>query len=136
MPVVMDRLTAAGPVLMGRVNVNTASAKVLTALGLDEGLAARVVDARAALDAGQKANPAWLFTQEVLDAGTFKSLAPRLTTRSRQFRVRCVGFGVPSGRFRVLEALIDTGRGQPRVVYQRDLTHLGMPFAPNLESAK
>jgi hypothetical protein len=48
--------------------------------------------------------------------------------------LRCVGFGLPCGRFRVLEAVIDLGGGAPRVVYLRDISRVGLPFAVNTEA--
>ena len=61
-------------------------------------------------------------------------IAPFLTTRSLQFRFNVVGYGARSGRFRVLEAVIDAGSQPARLVYLRDLTRLGLPFPIALES--
>jgi hypothetical protein len=40
-----------------------------------------------------------------------------------------VGFGVPCGQYRVLEAVVDLARRTPRLAYVRDVTRLGLPFA-------
>ena len=134
LPDVLDRLTSEGIVLLGKVNVNTAPAEVLAALGgFDEELADRVVGARTSVDPGAMATIAWLYTENVVDADTFKVIAPSLTARSFQFRVRCVAYGWPCRQYRVIEAVIDTARGAPRIVYQRDLTRLGVPFAIDAE---
>ena len=136
---VLDRLTTQAPdrskPLVGLVNVNMAPPEVLAALpGLDPGLAQQIVDARRDLDAETKSTVAWLYTQNLLDADAFKQVAPLLTARSLQYSVRCVGFGLPCGRFRVLEAVIDLGGGAPRVVYLRDISRVGLPFAVNTEA--
>jgi len=135
----LDRTTATrARRLVGLVNVNTAPARVLAAAaGLDPTTARRLVDVRSGLDPEARRTVAWLYTEGVLDAEDFRRAAPRLTARSYQFTVRCVGFGVPSGRFRVLEAVVDLsgGRGGAspvRVVYLRDLTRLGLPMALDL----
>jgi len=134
LPDVLDRLTTEGPVLFGKVNVNAAPAEVLAALpGFDEELADRVVRARADVDPAAKETPAWLYTENIVSADTFKVMASMLTARSYQFRLRCVAYGRPCGQFRVIEAVIDLARSAPRVVYQRDLTRLGMPFAVDVE---
>jgi DNA uptake protein ComE-like DNA-binding protein len=136
---VLDELTTqavdkAKPVV-GLVNVNTAPADVLAVLpGMDPNLAQQIVDARRDLDTETKASLAWLYTQNLLDAAAFKLVAPYLTTRSFQYSLRCVGFGVPCGRYRVLEAVVDMGGGSPRVIYLRDMSRLGMPFALNVET--
>ncbi|MCX5682978.1 MAG: type II secretion system protein GspK [Planctomycetota bacterium] len=136
---VLDELTTL-PVdkskpILGLVNVNTASAEALAVLpGMDPNLAQQIVDARRDLDTETKSSPAWLYTQNLLDAAAFKMVAPYLTTRSFQYSLRCVGFGVPCGRYRVLEVVVDMGGGTPRVVYMRDISRTGMPFALNVEA--
>jgi len=134
LPIVMDRLTAGSSGRRrrgaGLVNINTARAEVLAAVpGLDANLAQEIADVRGGLDADTKATVAWLYTQNLLDADEFKTVAPHVTARGYQFSVRCVGFGVPCGRYRVLEAVLDLAGGTPRIAYLRDITRLGLPFA-------
>jgi DNA uptake protein ComE-like DNA-binding protein len=113
----------------GLINVNTASATVLATLpGVDEALAETIVSARGALGPDRKTTIAWLYQEGVLDAAKFKTLAPLLTARSAQFSFQVIGYGVPSGRFRVLEAGIDVAGGERRVTYLRDVTRRGLPF--------
>ncbi|GAF94804.1 unnamed protein product, partial [marine sediment metagenome] len=136
LPTVVDRLTVGNQrTLRGRVNVNTARPEVLAALpGLDINRAQDIVDVRMGLSPETKSTIAWLYTQNLVDADAFKEVAPLLTADSRQFLVRCVGFGVPCGRFRVLEAVVDLSGSTPRIAYLRDLTRLGLPFALDPES--
>jgi len=139
LPIVVDRLMAGtgGGRAAGRfgpVNVNTASVEVLAAalapvLGEDASpTAQRIVDTRGGLPAENRTTTAWLYTEQVVDADTFKKIAPLLEAKGYQYRVQCVGFGLPSGRFRVLEAVVDLARGTPRILYLRDITRLGRPF--------
>ncbi len=139
LPVVLDKLTAVSAggratALLGLINVNTAPARVLaTVPGIDADLAEQIVARRAELYADTRATTAWVYTTGLVDADAFKAIAPRLTARGRQFRVRCVGFGVPSGRYTVLEAVIDLAGGRARIAYLRDLTRMGMPFELDAE---
>ncbi|MCX5659890.1 MAG: type II secretion system protein GspK [Planctomycetota bacterium] len=139
LPLVMDRLTTKPPGsrTQGLVNVNAASADVLAALpGIDANLAQRIADVRGSLDGATKSTTAWLVTQDnLLTAEQFKQVAPRLTSRSYQYRLRCVGFGWPCGRFRVIEAVIDASRASGKVLYLRDLTRLGLPLALDPEGS-
>ena len=142
LPTVMDKLTVS-PVraatgsgarvsmgLPGLVNVNTAPVEVLAAVaGIGEDLARDIVAARGQIDPEKKATPAWIYVDNLVDAAKFKEIAPRLTARSFQFRIRCIGFGVPCGRFYVVEAVVDMATPAPRIVYTRDLTRLGLPMA-------
>jgi len=142
LPIVMDKLTvnpAAGRrPLPGLININTAPAAVLVALpGIDGTLARSIVETRITLDPDARANTAWLYTMGLVDADAYRLLAPLLTTRGNQFRVRCIGFGVPAGRYRIIEAAIDLSNSSRRITSQRDLTRLGPPFAldPSSEEA-
>ncbi len=140
---VVDRLTTdpprKGPAgrairtsTMGQMdlNVNTASATALAALPvIDANLAGRIVDARRGLSAGERETIAWLVVQNVVDAETFKKVAPYLEARGYQYRMTVVGYGVPVGRFRVAEVVLDIAGKSPRIRYLRELTRLGLPIA-------
>ena len=116
------------------MNINTAPAEVLAALpGFDEELASRIVSAREQLDASVKETIAWPYTQNVVSADTFKAIAPSITARAWQLHARCVAYGWPCAQYRVAEAVIDMASGSPRILYRRDLTRLGMPFAIDAE---
>jgi len=130
LPMVLDLLTARTEYCVeGLINVNTAPVPVLaTVPGLDVALAEAIVSARRGLPPERRRSIAWLYQEGVMDAATFKRLAPYLTARSFQFTARVVGYGLPSGRYRVLEALIDRAEGRPVVVSLRDLTRLGLPL--------
>ncbi|MCK5557671.1 MAG: general secretion pathway protein GspK, partial [Candidatus Hydrogenedentes bacterium] len=134
LPTVLDRLTVIPggkkTPIFGLVNVNTAGAEVLAALSdIDENLARRIVSKRGSLDDTALGTPAWLYTEGLVDARLFKMVVRRVTSRGFQFRVRCVGFGRPSGQFRVLEVVVDLVRGPQRIFYVRDITRLGLPIA-------
>ena len=134
---VLDRFTARSERRVpGLINVNTASSRVLQTLpGIDEALADSIVSARRNLRPEQRRNPAWLFQEGVLDADQSKKLMPFLTARSLQYRLNVVGYGVPSGRYRVLEVVIDTADSKPAIVYLRDITRLGLPFRIETEGS-
>jgi hypothetical protein len=113
----------------GLVNVNTASPLVLATLpGIDLPLAEAIVSTRTGMSPERRATIAWLYQEGVVDAAKFKTIAPRLTARSTQFRFSVIGYGLPSGRYRVLEVVIDLGSGDPRIAYLRDITRRGLPI--------
>lgn len=127
---VLNHFTASDDeVTDGLINVNTASAAVLATLpGMEESLAESIVSARRGISPERRTSIAWLYQEGVLDAAKFKALAPYLTARSSQFTFQVIGFGLPSGRYRVLEAAIDVAGGARRVTYLRDATRRGLPF--------
>lgn len=130
LPALLDRFTTTREARReGLVNVNTAPIPVLVTIpGIDETVAEAIVSTRKSIAPERRATLAWLVQEGVVDAGRFKEMAPYLTARSFQFHFTVVGYGVPSGRYRVLEAIIDTAETQPRVIYLRDLTRLGLPI--------
>jgi DNA uptake protein ComE-like DNA-binding protein len=120
----------------GLINVNTASIRILSTVpGIDESLAESIVAARRYLTPEQRRTIAWLYEDDVVDAELFKRIAPYLTARSFQFRCHVLGYGLPSGRYRIAEAIIDLAGEVPAIVYLRDLTRVGIPFpiTPRLE---
>lgn len=132
LPVVLD-LFAAGldDRHDGRINLNTASSIVLSTLpGIDLPLAETILSTRTALSPERRTTTAWLVQEGVVDADRFKALAPCLTARPYQFHFFVLGYGVPSGRYCVVEAAIDVAGPEPQITYLRDLTRLGLPFRP------
>ena len=127
---VLDRFTTTDEEkIPGLINVNVASAAVLlTVPGIDQPLAESIVSARGNLAPEKRRSTAWLFEENVVGADKFKEIAPYLTARSYQYSFNVVGFSVPSGRYRVLEAGIDLAGEQPVITYLRDITRLGLPF--------
>ena len=137
LPIVLDKLTVlpTNVPINGRININTAPATVLALLPeVDANLAQQIVESRSSVDPLVRRTPAWLFTQGLVNAEVFKRIAPLLTARSYQFRVRCVGFGWPHGKFRTLEAVVDVS-GPPRIIYLRDITRAGPPVPFDVEGS-
>jgi type II secretory pathway component PulK len=121
---IADKITtSSGGNVQGRVNINTASDVVLTALlgGGDEAeqIAVSIVNYRNNLAAGMQS------IAEVLQAGlmnidTFRRVANYLTTRSDVFTVRCfatVDRGVSNGETLQTEAVVDRSANPCEVLY-------------------
>lgn len=133
---VLDRFTGSADAdLVGRININTAPASVLQLVpGIDNALAENILSARRNLPIERRSSVAWIHIENLVEAERFREIAPFLTTRSLQFRFNVVGYGSRSGKFRVLEAVIDAASQPVRLVYLRDLTRLGLPFPIELDS--
>jgi DNA uptake protein ComE-like DNA-binding protein len=130
LPLVLDLFTGTSEKRQdGLINVNTAPGEVLaTVPEIDEPLAETIQSTRRSISPEHRATIAWLYQEGVVDAAKFKRIAPYLSARSFQFSFQVIGFGVPSGRFRRMEVVIDSSESGSRVVYLRDLTRLGLPF--------
>lgn len=113
----------------GLINLNTASATVLATLpDVDVALAESIVSTRTGLGPEKRTTPAWLYQEGLVDAPKFKALARSLVSRSYQYHFHVIGYGLPSGRYRVLEVVVDVASQPGRITYLRDITRLGLPF--------
>ena len=132
LPLVLDLFTTSSePRHDGLINLNTASAQVLSTLpGIEPALAETIVSTRTSVNPSRRATTAWLLQEGVVDAEKFRALAPHLTARASQFRFQVLGYGVPSGRFCILQVMVDVGGDEPRILALRDMTRMGLPFAP------
>lgn len=132
LPILLDRCTATNQEkVIGLVNLNTASAKVLAALpGLSPALAEAIIAARVGLSPESRTTPAWLYQDGLLNADAFRQVAPYLTTRSCQFRFRVAAYSIPAGSYCVFEAVVDAAANPPAVLLLRDVSILGLPFTP------
>ena len=130
LPVVLDLFTCSSePRFEGLLNVNTASIAALQSIpGVDEALAESIVSTRRSISPERRTTIAWLYQEGVVTVAQFKALAPYLTARSFQFSFHVVGYGLPSGRYRVLDVIIDMAGSKPRITYLREITRLGLPF--------
>jgi DNA uptake protein ComE-like DNA-binding protein len=111
----VDRVTVeTGTELMGKLNVNTASAQSLETLpGVTSDVADRIVQRR-------KSDGDYQSVGDLLDLGqaTFRSLVDRVTTKSSTFLVRARG-ELPNGTVRAVEAWVQRDGQKPRVVRWR-----------------
>jgi DNA uptake protein ComE-like DNA-binding protein len=118
----------------GRVNINTASADVLTALMMGANIDQNTATAAAqALVAYRQQNPtlltspAWLVTALGQNNSVITALAAHdwITTKSFQFTADIAAVG-PFGRgYRRVKFIFDITDGTPKIIYRQDLSRLG-----------
>jgi type II secretory pathway component PulK len=118
-----------------RININTAPAAVLSALGTVGNLGdvdiEKVLSTRPSLVSGELLSdpifqtPTWLLTEAQLDPTVLSALEPLITTRTQVFRVQSIGYFAGKGPAVRVEAVIDTNCGRPRIVAYRNMTDLG-----------
>jgi DNA uptake protein ComE-like DNA-binding protein len=127
----------------GLVNINTAPKQVLVCLpGITEEIALKIMDYRTT-PGNDLSNMGWLLN--VVEPAVLQRCAPYITCRSYQFRINAVGrVGTPydnaapaqdvperPGAFRRMVAVFDKlATPNPRLVYWKDQTKLGMPYDP------
>jgi hypothetical protein len=129
-----------GVYIYGRININTASATVLACLpGIKDNpsLAQTLVSYREA-NPDKLGSVAWVV--EALGTSNTSTLnalraVDCITTQSFQFSADIAALG-PHGRgYRRVRFVFDTADGTPKVVYRKDLSHLGWALGKDVRQA-
>ncbi|MDR3460389.1 MAG: type II secretion system protein GspK [Verrucomicrobiae bacterium] len=131
--IVSDVTTSTNTYLRGRINVNTASADVLTAvfMGLNvdqqtaEGAAQTLVTYRQQ-NPDNLASVAWVY--DALGSSTVVQTLQRgdyITTHSFQFTADIAGVGAFGRGYRRVRFIFDVSDGSPKILYRQDLSRLG-----------
>lgn len=116
--------TETGATIAGRVNVNTASAEVLTCIpGIGEDKAAELVSYRLSNISGLD-TIAWV-TQVLKDANSIREAGPFLTGQSYQFTADIAAIGKFGRGYRRTKFVFDTTEGAPKIIYRQNLSNLG-----------
>ena len=123
MQIEADITTASGPTIEGRVNVNTASAAVLTCIpGIGEDKALEIVNYRLSNTVGVN-SVAWV--KNVLSGAQLREAGPFLTGQTYVFSADIAALG-PFGRgYRRARFVYDLTEGTAKIVHRQNLGHLG-----------
>lgn len=117
-----DLTVSTNSVVEGLVNVNTASATVLTCLpGLDAEKADALIAARAGLTA--QTSIAWV--KDAVDQATADQLGPYITGRSYVYSADIAALGHHGRGYSRVRFIFDTTEGGAKIRQRQDLTHLG-----------
>ena len=144
---IADRITTQdGKPPAGLLNVNTASRDALLCLPeLDEADVSALVAARPSAE-GDEGDEGEQTEDETAGAGAIAWVADALpaekavaigsciTTRSYQFSADIVSISGDGRAFRRCRIVVDAANSPPRVLYRKDLTHLGWPLSPDIVS--
>ncbi len=119
----------------GRININTASAAVLYCVPGLSNYVDQIVTYRQS-NPDKLTSIAWVVDATGLTGGDATQLATqignRITTKSYQFMADVAAVG-PFGRgYRRVRFIFDTSEGSPRIIYRRDMTHLGWALGKNV----
>jgi len=116
----------------GRINVNQAPRLVLEGI---PGMTAEMVEGILSQrqmdplnDSPDHKYETWLLTTGVCTLAEMKSLMPFVTTGGSVYRAQSVGYFDNGGPAARIEAIIDATQHPPRVVFWREITHLGRGY--------
>ncbi|HEY2082711.1 MAG TPA: hypothetical protein VGI88_07975 [Verrucomicrobiae bacterium] len=124
--------------IQGRININTANPAVLYCLPGLSNYVSQIVSYRQS-NPDKLTSIAWIIDAVGLTGNDATQLANqignRITTKSYQFMADVAGVG-PFGRgYRRVRFIFDTAEGTPRIIYRRDMTHLGWALGKNVRQA-
>jgi type II secretory pathway component PulK len=136
LPQLLDSCTTVNSTeIPARININTASQTVLSALpGLSDADVQNIITHRPDSLSTDPPDPiyqtpAWLLTQANISPNVLRTLDRYITTVTQVYRVQVIGYLQAGGPMKRIEAVIDTNQGQPRIVYYRDLSELGIGYS-------
>jgi len=135
LPTLMDYLTVTGSDrIPARININQASPTMLAGIpGLtsemvDEIISRRQPD-RAAAEPYQR-HATWLLCEGLVTLDQMKVLMPMVTGGGSVYRAQVVGYFDEGGPAARIEVVLDATQSPARVVFWRDLSHLGPGYPP------
>jgi hypothetical protein len=128
-----DRITTTDEAeIVGRINIQTAPKKVLLCLPELEESDVEALMSRRSADDTDSDSIAWI--PDVLSDEKAIAIGGLITTDSYQFSADVVAISGDGRAFRRCRMVVDAAGDTPRVVYWKDLTHLGWPLDPQIRS--
>jgi DNA uptake protein ComE-like DNA-binding protein len=133
MPSLMDNCTINdSPVIPGRININQAPKVVLLGIpGLTSDMADQILDRRVInpkeADTSRRYET-WLLDDGIVTLDQMKALIPFVTGGGSVFRAEVIGYFDADGPTARLEVIIDATASPPRMVFWRDISHLGRGY--------
>lgn len=121
------------PTIPGRINMNQAPREILLGIpGISEEIVEEIMSRRS--EQGSESNQnreheTWLLAESIVTLDEMRALTPFITAGGDVFRAQIVGYfqgGGPSSR---VEVIFDATESTPRVLFWRDISHLGRGYA-------
>jgi hypothetical protein len=133
LPTLMDNCSIVeGTVIPPRININQAPLELLLGIpGMTEEIADQIVASRSmGMDetTTDRANETWLLSEGIVTLDQMRALLPFVCAGGDVYRAQIVGYfqgGGPSSR---AEIIFDATGSQPRVLFWRDISHLGRGY--------
>jgi hypothetical protein len=130
MSILLDNTTInPAPMIPGRININQAPRVILMGIpGIDPGLVDRILSTRdfePGVDDPDRRHETWILTEGLATLGEMKDLMPYVSAKGSVYRAQVVGYFDEPGPASRLEVVIDATTAAPRLLFWRDLGHLG-----------
>ncbi|OUT60776.1 MAG: general secretion pathway protein GspK [Rhodopirellula sp. TMED11] len=131
LPIIMDRLsTSDSPEMPGRININECPAEMLYGIPLltEEQVGLILESRNSAGDDENHQFETWPLAEGILTLDQMVNVLPLITCGGDVYRAQVVGYFESTGLFHRREVIIDATTVNPKVIFFRDLSHLGRGF--------
>jgi type II secretory pathway component PulK len=134
LPILMDNLTTSDkPVIPGRININQAPRLVLAGIpGMTDTILEAILSERnpdPAQADPERRYETWLLANGIVTLEEMKAMQPFICGGGNVYRAQVVGYYEKDGPAARIEVVIDATVKPPKVVFWRDLSHLGRGYA-------
>ena len=130
---ILDRLTTVTTsTSSGLVNVNTASATVLTAIGFDAGDAQTIVAARQGAQTNVEGGSGMSWLLNALPMSKLAPVGAHLTGRSYFYSADIVAVSGDGRAFKRVRIVVNARNTPAKIVYRKDMTEYGWPLDPQI----
>jgi DNA uptake protein ComE-like DNA-binding protein len=133
LPLLLDNTTTnTSPSIPGRININQASSVVMKGIpGMDAQMVETIEGARdinSSIGNPAQKHETWLLQQGIVTLPEMKALMPYVCGGGSVYRAQVIGYFDAEGPACRVEAVVDTSSGMARVVFWRELSHLGRGY--------
>lgn len=133
LPKLMDSFTATGQDrIPARININQAPRAILMGIpGMDAEIVDKIMAEREPVPAPerpQRRYETWIMSEGLVPLAAMKQMMPFVCGGGSVYRAQIVGYFDESGPSSRIEAVIDATNGAPRLLFWRNISHLGRGF--------
>lgn len=134
LPDFLDKVTTnTAKTLPGRVNINQASEVILKGIpGMTTEMVEQIISSRSADPLNEQPSQrheTWLLSEGIVTLDEMRTMLPFICSHGSAYRAQIVGYFDDEGPAARIEAVIDTSSGLPRIVFWRDMSHLGRGYS-------
>lgn len=129
----MDGFTATGATkIPGRININQAPRSILMGIpGMNEEIVGKILSEREPVPTKERPGRAfetWIMAEGLVPLTAMKTMLPYICGSGSVYRAQVIGYFEEGGPAARIEAVLDTSSGNPRLVFWRDISHLGRGY--------
>lgn len=134
LPTLMESLTTIdAETISGRININQAPKPILAGIpGMTSEILDQIIYQRepdGVYSDYERGYETWLLSEGIAGLDEMKALYPFITCGGSVFRGQVVGFFEGGGPAARMEVVLDAGTSPAKLLFRRDLTHLGRGFS-------